>query len=517
MKLQILLLVGFTLLASQASGNVNVYQKNNSWYKAGRKTIEENLSDRNNTNRAKNVILIISDGNGVGANYAARLWRGQKEGGYGDEYVMSYEKFPHMALAKTYNTNAMTPDSAGTLVAIVSGVKTKFGVLGMDDSYPRGECLTKDKQKLTLFSKIVKSMNKKVAIVSTARITHATPAALYAYSGDRNWESNEKIPEGCAQKDIALQLIDNLSSGTVDIALGGGRRHFIPKDFVDSEGKNGKRTDGVNLIEKAKSLGVSYAHDPESLKKIGNTNRPILGLFESSHMEYEVDRDSDPSILEMTTAALNNIQNNPEGYFLFIEAGRVDHGLHEGNMYKAVVEQNVLEKTVAYLVENVDLSETLIIVTADHEHAVAFNGYCGRGSQILGFCMEINPEGTMHTGKEIVALDGKPYEVISFANGSGTILHENHEEDLYKTITDEKVAEHLRKKLAWSGRRKTDEFKHDFHKDPTHQQEALIPMKSETHSGEDVAVYAAGPWAHLLNGTIEQNVIFHVMNYAINQ
>ncbi|GAB5377835.1 MAG: hypothetical protein AcusKO_42970 [Acuticoccus sp.] len=85
---------------------------------------------------------------------------------------------------------------------------------------------------------------KSVGIVSTARITHATPAAVYARTADRDWEDPSEIPADCAQADIALQLIEQMKSGVVDIALGGGRRHFLPADVTDVEGESGRRNDG---------------------------------------------------------------------------------------------------------------------------------------------------------------------------------------------------------------------------------------------------------------------------------
>src|SRR6056297_1103473 len=100
-------------------------QAGNEWFTAGQATLEEKLAVEPNTTRARNVIIMISDGNGVGSNYLTRLYMGQQAGGFGDEFVMPHETFPHLALAKTYNTNGQTPDSAGTGTAMHSGIKTK--------------------------------------------------------------------------------------------------------------------------------------------------------------------------------------------------------------------------------------------------------------------------------------------------------------------------------------------------------------------------------------------------------
>jgi alkaline phosphatase len=121
-----------------------------------------------------------------------------------------------------------------------------------------------------------------------------------------------------------------------------------------------------------------------------------------------------------------------------------------------------------------DPDETLIIVTADHGHAMAFNGYCGRGSPILGLCMKIDPKGERHRDKPNTAADNKPYTAIGYLNGPGSI------------VTPQA--------------------------DGTYLAPGLCRIRPE--SPVDVAIYAQGPWAHLFDGTVEQNYIYHVMRHA---
>ena len=487
-----------SLVAASASvQSADVRQQNSEWFKAGQETIQQKLARETNTSRAKNVILMVADGNGVGTNYATRLWQGQQQGGLGDDHVLAHEEFPYLALVKTYNTNAQTPDSAGTSTAMNAGVKTKAGVIGIDDSMARGDCVT-DQDALTTIADIMAETGKSVGVVSTARITHATPAAVYAHSGDRNWEDNSKIPEGCDQKDIAAQLLDALTEGDVQVAMGGGRRHFLPEDVQDDEGKGGRRTDGNNLVDRAKQEGVQYAWDEESFAALDlETDSPVLGLFESSHMKYEYDRTGEPSLAEMTEAAIARLSQNEDGFYLLVEAGRVDHANHAGNVYRTVTDGAAFVEAVAKAAEMTSEEDTLLIVTSDHEHAIAFNGYCGRGSPIHGLCYEIDEAGTEHTGEPNMADDGKAYTVVGFLNGTGSVLREE-----------------MGAGGDWVGSRR--ELSSDEVTDPNYVQQALIPLSSETHSGEDVAVYARGPWAHLFDGTVEQNYIFHVMNHAVN-
>ncbi len=476
-----------TLLGTSALAQ-DIPQADSDWFTAAQERLQTQLDAQPNTNTAKNVIVLVSDGNGVGTNYASRLWAGQQEGGLGDDYNQPHDLFPNLALVKTYNVNAQTPDSAGTGTAMMSGIKTKAGIIGVTEDVNRGDCSTLPGNTVASLNEIMTEMGKETGIVSTARITHATPASAYAKTADRNFEAS--VPEGCTeQADIATQLIEAMRSGVIDLAIGGGMRNFHADD-------GGRREDGVNLIEIAQTeLGAHFAMDQASFEAAPLDGTPILGLFENSHMMYEADRTDEPSLAEMTAAAITALEakSGDNGFFLQIEAGRVDHANHAGNLARVVQDQKAFADAVAMADELTDDEETLIVVTADHEHAIAFNGYCGRGSNILGLCMGINGDGVEHTGEAELASDGKPFTVAGYLNGAGSVLIEQPDGSYFGTrpnVTEEEAT------------------------DIDYPQQALVPKSSETHSGEDVAVYAKGPWAHLFNGTIEQNLIFHVMHHA---
>lgn len=171
----------------------------------------------------------------------------------------------------------------------------------------------------------------------------------------------------------------------------------------------------------------------------------------------------------------------------------MDHANHDGNLARVVRDQKAFSDAVAMADSLTDDADTLIIVTADHEHALAFNGYCGRGSDVLGLCMGIDGAGVANTGQPELGADGKPFTVAGYLNGGGSVLTEQVDGSFFGTrpvLTQENAT------------------------DLDYRQQAVVPKSSETHSGEDVAAYAKGPWAHLIDGTIEQNMIFHVMNYA---
>lgn len=482
-------------IATPALGQT-ITQTDNEWFEAGQARIQSELAKQQNTNTAKNVILMVADGNGVGTNYATRLFMGQQDGGYGDEYVMPYETFPHLGLAKVYNVNAQTPDSAGTGTAMMGGVKTKAGLIGVTADVDRGDCSTLPGNTVTGISEILHGMGKSTGFVTTARVTHATPASTYAKTVDRNFEDDSELPENCnTQTDIATQLIDAMDSGLIQVAMGGGARHFVPADEELLVGGTGRRTDDQNLIEEATELGAHHAYDNASFADAPTDGTPLLGLFESSHMMYSADRYDEPSIADMAEAAVESLSNDEDGFFLQVESGRVDHANHAGNLARVVHDGAAFAEAVDRVVNMVDLSETLVIVTADHEHAIAFNGYCGRGSDILGLCMGIDGSGVEHTGEPRLGSDDKPYTVAGYLNGPGSVLMK-------------------REDGSYSGSR--PEVSEAQATDIDYIQQALVPRSSETHAGPDVAIYANGPWSHLVDGTMEQNVVFHVMNHAVN-
>jgi len=488
---------GVSLVALSVTATLaqDLPQASSKWFADGQAAIEAIMSRQANTGRAKNVIVMVADGNGVGTNYAIRLFDGQRKGMLGEENVLPYETPDfHSALIKTYNINAQTPDSAPTAGAMNTGVKQRFNLINLGENAIHDDCSTVAGNELTTFAEIVSGMDKSVGVVTTARITHATPAAVYAKTANRNWE--DSVPEGCtAQADIATQLIDQMEKGVIDIAMGGGARHFLPKG-TEFEGFSGRREDGVNLIERATGLGAQFAGNTAEFGKLALDGKtPVLALFENSHMRYEADRaeDDEPSLADMTRAAIESLSKNGNGFYLEVEAGRVDHANHGGNAYRTLTDGVAFAEAVAIADELTNDEDTLLIVTADHEHAIAFNGYCGRGSDILGLCYGVSQTGEKHSDKPRTGADGKPYTVIGYLNGPGSVLVENGND--------------------YSGSR--PDVTQEQATDMDYLQQALIPMSSETHSGEDVAVYAKGPWAHLFDGTLEQNVIFHVMHKAV--
>ena len=486
------------------------WAKTNQWFNQGKSRVDAALETEEVLTKgsAKNVILFVGDGMGVSTVTAARIFAGQKEGATGEEYQLSFDKFPVAGFAKTYNINQQTPDSAGTMTAMVSGVKTKAGVIGYPDSALRANCNSAKGNELVTAVELAEMAGMSTGVVSTARITHATPAATYAKSPERNWESDDSLTDeaknnGC--KDIATQLVEFSSGDGIDVVMGGGRRHFIPNTVTDEEGKAGKRTDGVNLIDswKAKYAVGNYVYDQAGFDALGaDSATKVLGLFNSSHMEYEADRANDvagePSLSEMTSKSIDILSKNDKGFFLTVESGRIDHGHHAGNAYRALEDAVEFAEAVQAAVDKVDLNETLIIVTADHSHVFTLAGYPTRGNPILGV-VKGNDDAGHAEDEAVMAADDMPYTTVGYANGLG-----------FADYGEGNGGDQRYGDAGAAGRHDLDGI--DTESSGFHQ-EALIPLGSETHSGEDVGIYAVGPGAQLLRGTHEQSNIFHAMNH----
>ncbi|MBV7265350.1 alkaline phosphatase [Erythrobacter ani] len=427
---------------------------------------------------AKNVILFIGDGMGISTITAARIYEGQKRGESGEENLLSFEGFENVALVKTYNTNAQVPDSAGTATAMHSGQKTQIGLLGVGPETVRGDCASGLANPLPLLGEEVKENGLALGIVSTARITHATPASVYARSADRGWEADAAMPEdqrGLGCNDIATQLVE----AEWDVALGGGTAAFFGPE------KGGRRAEpGADLPAAwASRTGGTYVTDKASLAT-APTDRPVLGLFDASHMDYMADAErdeSEPSLTEMTAQAIARLKSDPDGYYLMVEGGRIDHAHHAGRAGYALEETLEFARAVQYAIDNTDPDETLIMVTADHSHVFTIAGYPRRGNDILGLVVPPAEAGD-EVAQAATAEDGKPYTTLGYANGPGSIAN---------------LAERPVPETGIEAR-----------------QQAAIPTGSETHAGEDVALYASGPGSENARGVIEQNVIYDIIRSA---
>jgi alkaline phosphatase len=507
------------------------------WLRDGWSALDAKKQQKIRTGPAKNVILFIGDGMGVSTLTAARIFEGQKRGESGEENRLSFENFPFSALSKTYSANQQTSDSAPTMSAIVTGVKTNEGTLSVNRKIVHADHKTVAGNETKTLLEYAEETGRSTGVVTTTRVTHATPGACYAHTADRDWESDydmKRLADANTRRsnaemakrhldaynarfpDIARQLIESKYGDGVDVAFGAGRNKFIPNTKSDpiDPAEHGERTDGRDLIQEwiAKRTSSAVVYNRQQLAAIDpRKTRHVLGLFATENMQYESDRPSkqpnEPSLTEMTTKAIDILSQNKKGFFLMVEGGRIDQAHHEGNAYRALADTVELSNAVRAVAAKVNIDDTLIIVTADHSHTLTISGYPARGNDILGLVREIGVNGRLAPDYKRDLL-GLPFTTLNYANGRGYAGGWNAGGEGPKFWP----ARPTRFQAIKNGRPiLTDK---DI-ADPDYDQEAMIPLADETHGGEDVAIFAEGVDAHLIRGSMEENWIFFVMADAL--
>jgi len=299
-------------------------------------------------------------------------------------------------------------------------------MIGVAGSVLRGDCEAALKNPITNIAEWAKSIGLGVGVVTTAAITDATPGAVYSHSAERYWqyrgEGGLANTSNCT--DIASQMTRfSVDGAGLDVMLGGGRRNFLPAGGGMPAGVRG---DGVDLVREWQGTNPAgrYVNNTASLREAvaamqgggggagAGTSGPLLGLFADSDMDYDIDRDvsplGQPALSYMAEAAITLLQQrHPGGYFLLIEAGRIDHGNHAGQAGYALTDTIELSKAVEVAMNMTDPEETLLVVTADHGHTTSLGGYPTRGNNILGKVVGNNADGTPSSDPSL-GTDGKP-------------------------------------------------------------------------------------------------------------
>ena len=396
-------------------------------------------------------------------------------------------------------------------------MKTNYDTLGYDSEvkYATPNSVTSENEVTTVL-KWAQDAGKNTGFVTTARVTHATPAALYAHTVDRNYECDGKIPvEDTISKDIAWQLVHQNPGNQVNVILGGGRPAFFPKVVYEEKysNKTTKSANGVNLLagsydyendtwdcrrsddanlaeewlksKRGQGVNAKYVDNLKDLNDLDvEKSKSVLGLFGESHIVWKDKRNpgQDPSLTDMTKKAIEILDehDNDQGFFLMVEGARIDQAHHETWANRALEETMEFDEAIEAALGKVDFDETLVIVTADHSHTFTISGYSKRGSDINGLASRLLD-------------DGLPQSILNYANG--------------KSIYDFYYAENGQvKRKDLTGVNQT--------KDPSYRFPSAAYNDDENHGGEDVATYAIGPMSHLIRNTHEQSYIAYVMSYA---
>jgi alkaline phosphatase len=283
------------------------------------------ISQNSNPNIPKNIILLIGDGMGV--SYVSTSVLSMKND--------PFRKFSTIGFSVTCSEDNLVTDSAPAATAIATGYRTNNWTIAED---PWSD------EPLTTIFELAEKLNKATGIVVTSSITHATPAAFVAHVKDRDDEF-----------DIAEQETERKT----DLFIGGGIKFFTPKSI------GGGRTDGVNLLSKAKSNGYDYYDGYEKLKN-SNLGKKFYALFDSTGLPKAAERNY--TLGDLTEIALEYLGAQPNGFILMVEGSQIDWAGHRNNQEYLLSEMEDFNKAINVALTFAEKDgETLIVVTADHE------------------------------------------------------------------------------------------------------------------------------------------------------
>lgn len=458
----------------------------------------------------KNLIFFLGDGYGIVPMTAARIYA------EGESGSLQIDQFPESAFIKTYSNDAQVTDSAPSMAAYMTGVKSNNEVISMTPdtkaSDPSGKPYVSGADSTCPASgngsavetllELAKSAGRGTAVVTTTRVTHATPAATYAHICHRDGENSiaaQMVPGGAGFNPA-------LGDG-VDVVLGGGWQNFLPKGAADGSA----RSDTRDLTAELKAKGYQYVTKTADLAAVPATTTKLLGLFNKGHMNFDLDRDpaKEPSLAQMTEKAIDVVARNPKGFFLMVEGGRIDQALHPTYARRALQDAKAFDDAIKSAIDKMkvidpELKNTLIVVTADHDHTLVMNGYAALTGKttdthpgILGLMRNYADAQDENGGYKDLATvapsrdaDGRPFTTLVFGNGENRVQgNRNTQSDL----SDQQV------------------FDKDYH------QEAAIRMAAggETHGGADVFLGAMGLGAGTFHGTLDNTKVFDLCKIAV--
>lgn len=272
-----------------------------------------------------NVILFIGDGMGYGQVAATGLYANGASG------TLSFEAFPHQAQLTTYSASSSVTDSAAAATAMATGQKVNNGVISV--------ARPGDGQELPTILEQATAAGKSTGLVTTTYVSHATPAAFAAHEPSRNNYSR-----------IARDYLDQSRPNV----LMGGSQHLSESE--------------------AAAVGYTVVKDAAGLRTLDTDGTTLVsGQFAGGNMTYEYDRTpamTEPHLSEMTAVALDLLGNDPQGFFLMVEGGRIDHAAHDHDLARTIAETLEFSRAVQAAVDwagSLAYPDTLILVTADHE------------------------------------------------------------------------------------------------------------------------------------------------------
>ncbi len=449
--------------------------------------------------KGKGLIFLVGDGMPLGVIRATyelitRVF-GEKTTNF---YSIMADPNTQVAYVATRSLTSIVTDSAPASVAWATGSKTGNRMLA---SLP-------DKRPLKTILELVKEMGISCGLVTTTRVTHATPAAWISHNINRD-----------AEDDIALEYLNFRP----DVLLGGGLRHF----------DQSKRHDRRDLIGAFLAEGYDVVRDKKGLiiEGILNPQRPILGLFSDSHMSFYVDRLNNnslaqvqPSLAEMTTVALRKLSQNPKGFILQVEAGRIDHANHSNDAWGAIMDTWEMDLTLGVILKYMKANpNTLLLVTSDH--GTAGFGINGTGPEYNHSTEALKTYTRIkasfeHIKREIKGKTAKELKEV-FEHYTNIQITDQEAEMIYNSTDPDfvlKEGDYIYQPDATMGRilassiyKERDKENHPIGKASIRR--GNVGFTSTNHTGEDVIFLAHGNSVKSMNikGLMDNTNIFHIM------
>jgi alkaline phosphatase len=467
-------------------------------------TKEVALSTENNSTKSvKNVILLVGDGMSVAQIATTDAFIGAQKGHYISK--LNFENFNHQGLTSTYAGDRLITDSAAAGTALATGSKTYCGAISVD----------MNKNELKTILEYAQDNNKSTGIVTSTRVTHATPAVFLSKNIDRN-----------AENEIAE---DEAYSG-VDFLAGGGYRYFVSKD--NDKGLASKRTDGKDLIKEMEKAGYrSFISEEETIDFLNykpKAGEKIVGLFSYSHLDYAIDDANQPTLAQMTDKALESLSYDNDGFFLMVEGGRIDHACHANDAVTAIEDTLAFEDAVQVAIDfyNKNPNDTLVIVTGDHETGGLTLGFAGTHYESAYEQLQNQKISYEKYGSQYFA-DYKKSHSISNCNLSDLENDLNYYFGLNNLNDEERTSlqNALKRSVAGeviTGTQESDYLLYGgyepFIMEITHilNKRAGVAFTSYSHTAVPVATFAIGNGSEKVNGMFDNTDIFNFMLEAMD-
>ena len=418
--------------------------------------------------KAKNLIFLVVDGMGTGTLSLAHAWQKHVKG-KGLEWLDFYDSSDCVrSFQDTASANSPVTDSAAAASAWGCGHRVNNGAINV----------TPDGKHHKPIFQYAKEAGKATGVVSTCRITHATPAGFVTAIESRNSED-----------EIAQQYLKQ----EMDVYLGGGMRHF--------------KRDDADLVAQFAAKGYAIAKDMRELKVAEKYSR-VLGLFSDGHVPYMIDREHDrslknvPGLEAMLESSLEVLSRKPEGFVLQVESGRVDHAGHDNDPATILHEMLEFDRCIK-IAEKFQKThpDTLFILTTDHgTGGCQMNGVGSKYNDTFGALDNLTKftgsfESLEASSKELGHFDGVTFEKITGIPASQEKIDE--------------VAELLPKFGDYFNAVVAKVFEKELF------ELTGVGWTSNNHTAEHVEFASLGPGSELFPKSFDNNAVFGILREAL--